>query len=178
MFLCNYIPSLKRGISFKEIQRFFFSPSESNISRLQPRFQEYSRLERGEEGGREKKFLSTMEFQGEMVHGGREQSGPRIVDCPIDTILGEIKGEKHLSNPRMPPATPARAIKHIFVPDKFPTSKSYFYFACMDKNLDFSFFHRRIVRFRHEKQRQRERERNGSRKRKKEISHNGMSVYR
>lgn len=113
-----------------------------------------------------------MEFQGEMVHGGREQSGPRIVDCPIDTILGEIKGEKHLSNPRMPPATPARAIKHIFVPDKFPTSKSYFYFACMDKNLDFSFFHRRIVRFRLEKQR----ERNGSRKRKKEISHNGMST--
>lgn len=102
-----------------------------------------------------------------------EQSGPRIVDCPIDTILGEIKGEASLTR-----VLPAPAIKHIFVPDKFPTSKSYFYFACIDKNLDFSFC-RRIVRFRLERK-ERERERNGSRKRKEmeSFSQRCVSVYR
>lgn len=91
-FVITYLPS-NAEFHLKKYKDF------SHPSRTSP---DYSHVSRNILPGTGKKFYPQWNFKGKWYVAG-EQSGPRIVDCPIDTILGEIKGEASLT--RVLPAT-------------------------------------------------------------------------
>ena len=97
-FLRNCVPFFAHGIQFDENKRFFLSSrafsSHSPSPRLSTSFQEHL-------CSRRRNSICEGISRGNSTRP--RTADPRIVDCPIDTILGEIKGSTFAAISRSTP---------------------------------------------------------------------------